>query len=75
MHEEEVKKIVEKVLTADEILHQQIFGWEWRAPKLELIYNPDMASAEPVGDEAQKDESKSRGVGVRVVTTIIPTAP
>lgn len=26
MHEEEIKKAVDKVLTADDIIHKQIFG-------------------------------------------------
>ena len=37
MHEEEVNELVGKVLQADEIIHRQQLGWDWRAPDLDAL--------------------------------------
>jgi len=61
MHEEEMKLQVEKVLTADKILHEQLFGWEWRPPRLELIYDPDFTdydADDAYGGESQRNIEK-----------------
>jgi len=38
MHEEEVAKMVEKVLKADEIIQTQQLGWKWLPPDLSALY-------------------------------------
>ena len=35
MHEEDVNDLVAKVLKADEIIHKQQLGWDWKAPDLD----------------------------------------
>lgn len=56
MHEEEIKAQVDKVLTADKILHQQLLGWDWKPPRLDLIYtnNPDPGN-DPDDDEGNNN--------------------
>ena len=70
MHEEEVKTQVDKVLAADQILHTQLFGWNWRGPRLELIYNPDSSDCD-TNDSANDspanvDQGKIRKAKCRV---------
>jgi hypothetical protein len=58
MHEEEVKGAVEKVLTADDIIHKHLFGWDWRGPKLDLIYSPDLLNEMPGAELPAADEDE-----------------
>ncbi|CAM9539637.1 unnamed protein product [Pylaiella littoralis] len=44
MHREEVLEAITKVLQADEIIHQQQLGWEWKSPNMELLAELDVNS-------------------------------
>ena len=37
MHEEEVDQYVEQALKADKIINEQLLGWTWRSPDLEIV--------------------------------------
>ena len=80
MHEEEVQAAVEKVLDADNVLHQQLFGWDWKPPKLELIYDPEQMNANndvleanstqsEVEVEEEEEEKASKEVGLVIDVT------
>ena len=66
MHEEEVDQYVEQVLKADKIINEQLLGWAWRSPDLEIVRNPLLMGADEDGDgqytleelEAQKQKLK-----------------
>ncbi|CAM9565011.1 unnamed protein product [Ectocarpus sp. 4 AP-2014] len=44
MHREEVLEAISKVLQADEIIHQQQLGWEWKPPNMDLLAELDINS-------------------------------
>jgi dynein regulatory complex protein 1 len=47
MHEAEVNELVGKVLQADELIHRQQLGWDWKPPDLEALRalaRPDAAT-------------------------------
>ncbi|CAB1096302.1 unnamed protein product [Ectocarpus sp. CCAP 1310/34] len=44
MHREEVLEAINKVLQADEIIHQQQLGWEWKPPNMDLLAQLDVNS-------------------------------
>ncbi|CBN80015.1 conserved unknown protein [Ectocarpus siliculosus] len=44
MHREEVLEAINKVLQADEIIHQQQLGWEWKPPNMDLLAELDINS-------------------------------
>jgi dynein regulatory complex protein 1 len=66
MHEEEVDQYVEQALKADKIVNEQLLGWTWRSPDLEIVRNPLLMGADEDGDgqytleelEAQKQKLK-----------------
>ncbi|CAM9158979.1 unnamed protein product, partial [Hapterophycus canaliculatus] len=65
MHREEVLEAITKVLQADEIIHQQQLGWEWKAPNMELLAELDVNSV-----AAAKAGGGPGGVGAGVVSAI-----
>ena len=56
MNQETVSKIVDKVLQADKIIHEQQLGMEWVAPDKELFESP---KDEPVVEEEDSDKASS----------------
>ncbi|GMH61183.1 hypothetical protein TrRE_jg1767 [Triparma retinervis] len=50
MHEEEVDQYVEQALKADKIINEQLLGWTWRSPDLEIVRNPLLMGADEDGD-------------------------
>ncbi|GMH87953.1 hypothetical protein TrST_g12260 [Triparma strigata] len=50
MHEEEVDMYVVQALKADKIINEQLLGWTWRAPDLDIVRNPAMLGADEDGD-------------------------
>ncbi|CAN0383699.1 unnamed protein product, partial [Scytosiphon promiscuus] len=65
MHREEVLEAITKVLQADEIIHQQQLGWEWKSPNMELLAELDVNSV-----AAAKAGGGPGGVGAGVVTAV-----
>eukprot|EP00903_Cladosiphon_okamuranus_P013611 g12676.t1 len=62
MHREEVLEAITKVLQADEIIHQQQLGWEWKPPNMDLLAELDVNSV-----AALKAGGGAGGVGAGAV--------
>ena len=50
MHEEEVDQYVTQALKADKIINEQLLGWKWRGPDLEIVRNPALMGADEDGN-------------------------
>ena len=53
MHEEEAQELVQKVLEADRIIHEQFLGYQWKGPQLEKLFNPRTALDATAEDAAK----------------------
>lgn len=68
MHEGEVKELVDKVLTADDIIHKQLLGWDWRAPKLDVIYSSALRNDTLEETKLEADDG-AKGTALMLVTS------
>ncbi|KAJ1446860.1 sperm tail-domain-containing protein [Pelagophyceae sp. CCMP2097] len=64
MHEDEAGDLVAKVLQADEIIQRQQLGWDWRAPDLAKIRDPQQPEESPAVVVAASDGDESRAATV-----------
>ena len=57
MHEEEVSVMVDRLLAADRVIHEQLLGWEWKPP------SKDVRGGGTVGPQATSASSRASTEG------------
>jgi dynein regulatory complex protein 1 len=64
MHKDEAAELVERVLQADEIIHQQLLGLEWQPPSMDVFAKvPKGVGTAQGGAAAEEDEGKTAEEG------------
>ncbi|CAM9509628.1 unnamed protein product, partial [Chrysoparadoxa australica] len=84
MHQEEVQQLIPQVLTADRILHEQLLGWDWSGPNMDMLTarvsrDFDAAVTAPtvvsevaaVEEEDSEGNQKVSGVRIKAVLTLL----
>lgn len=51
MHERDASVLVDRLMAADRVIHEQILGWQWRPPPNPLASNPASERSRTVGSE------------------------